>query len=168
MSAPWIPVLINHDHSRDPIGLMRQVGACIEVELSEPLTREQVFQIFGDAGFAVRETVDDKIKRFDILEFSLCPISAVSDPAASPPNAMATLAELQRMQRDELIMEIERYVDKLAGADRDAARYRWLRDKAVTHRSLSGFAEMMQLDYCSYPETFDATIDAARSEPPKP
>ena len=71
--APWMPLTVNHDQSRHPIGLMRQVGMSIEVQLLEPLTREQVFQIFGGAGFTVRETVGDKIKRLDILEFSLCP-----------------------------------------------------------------------------------------------
>lgn len=74
--TPWIPVTVNHDHSREPIGLLRQVGASIEVELVDALTHEQVFQIFGGAGLVVRETVDDKIKRFEILEFSLCPTAA--------------------------------------------------------------------------------------------
>lgn len=74
--GPWMGIALNHDFSSNSIGRMRQVGLHIQVELFEPLTREQIFQIFGGAGISVHEIVGDKIKRFDILEFSYCPSSA--------------------------------------------------------------------------------------------
>lgn len=75
-ARPWMGIALNHDFSSNSIGRMRQVGLHIQVELFEPLTREQIFQIFGGAGISVREIVGDKIKRFDILEFSFCPAAA--------------------------------------------------------------------------------------------
>lgn len=75
-ARPWMGIALNHDFSSNSIGRMRQVGLHIQVELFEPLTREQIFQIFGGAGISAHEIVGDKIKRFDILEFSFCPAAA--------------------------------------------------------------------------------------------
>lgn len=45
--------------------------------------------------------------------------------------------------------------------ERDAARYRWLRDKAMKGGDLEAFVALSQLDYIPTQERFDACIDAA-------
>ena len=83
----WVPIMVDHNSVLPFIGRMRQVGASIEVELFEPLTREQVFQIFGGAGMMSREHKFDadgrcrRISKLTIHEFSLCPGEiALPDP----------------------------------------------------------------------------------------
>lgn len=75
-SNPWMYISVNHDRSRDSIGRMRQIEYRLEVELFQPMTMEQVFQIFGSAGILMLEAGMHegmmKILKFEILEFAYC------------------------------------------------------------------------------------------------
>jgi hypothetical protein len=85
----WMYIAVNHDLSGKSIGKMRQVGVRIQVELFEPLTDVQIFQIFGGAGILATELVDDGrplaeparflCKKFEILEFSFCSAPAAAE-----------------------------------------------------------------------------------------
>lgn len=86
----WMYIAVNHDLSGRSIGKMRQVGVRIQVELYEPMTDVEIFQIFGGAGVLATELVDDGkllaeparflCKKFEILEFSFCAAPAAAEP----------------------------------------------------------------------------------------
>lgn len=73
------PILLNHDYSRDPIGVVRQVDGRLYVEFTKEveMTREWFLEIFGNPGFRVLEAVTKdgivRIKKAEILEFSFSP-----------------------------------------------------------------------------------------------
>lgn len=104
MTNPWMHIAVNHDRSKRAIGRMRQVEYVIEVELFEPLTRAQIFEIFGGAGIFIKEQSFhgaeqvEKIHKFDIPEFSYCPQGV--RPAAGERQALVTksIDENERMR----------------------------------------------------------------------
>ena len=68
-----IPILINHEQNKNPIGVFED-GI---VTLFEPLTYQQVYEIFGNIGFLKLDYCYDKnsknpiLKKFEIFEWSL-------------------------------------------------------------------------------------------------
>jgi hypothetical protein len=76
--SPWMFIWQDHDSTKAAIGRMRQLGQRIEVQLFNPLTREQIFNIFGNAGMMATKhliSADGQIQlisNFTIFEFSLC------------------------------------------------------------------------------------------------
>lgn len=76
-----LPILQNHDHTR-PIGRW-EAGGIGEIFPGVNITVDQLFAIFGGAGVKIlaHEIVLDAftgkystyVRRFEILEFSLCP-----------------------------------------------------------------------------------------------
>jgi hypothetical protein len=69
-----IPILINHDNTRTPIGVFED-GI---VTVFQPMTKNQIFAIFGNVGFLKLEFYYDDdilntllITKFEILEWSL-------------------------------------------------------------------------------------------------
>lgn len=85
----WMYIAVNHDLSSRAIGKLRQVGVRIQVELYEPMTDVEIFQIFGGAGVMATELIDDgelleparfRCKKFEILEFSFCAAPAAAEP----------------------------------------------------------------------------------------
>lgn len=85
----WMYIAVNHDLSSRAIGKLRQVGMRILVELYEPMTDVEIFQIFGGAGVMATELIDDgelpeparfRCKKFEILEFSFCAAPAAAEP----------------------------------------------------------------------------------------
>lgn len=77
-----IPILVGHDSTAAPIGIVREIDGklCVEFRADVRMTREMVFEIFGGAGLLVTETtIEDGviiIRKGEILEFSLPPTSA--------------------------------------------------------------------------------------------
>jgi hypothetical protein len=67
-----IPILLNHN-SNHIIGKAFIKGNRLIVEFSPSfiVTKESLFNIFGNAGLNVLEVVDDRIIKIEILEFSL-------------------------------------------------------------------------------------------------
>ena len=73
------PILMNHDHTRHPIGEMRQVDGrlCVEFTKEVQMTHELFLEIFGNPGFRILETECKDgivtIQKAEILEFSFSP-----------------------------------------------------------------------------------------------
>lgn len=90
---------------------------------------------------------DDIVERLRVLLRCRCEPDAACCEACSAVDAIAD--------------ELDRLRARLAGAERDAARYRWLRaGKHPTH----SFTRSVLNDT---PEDIDAAIDAAMQEPPR-
>lgn len=68
------PILRNHDHSQAPIGAIDIQDGRICFRFSQPIPKDQVFEIFGNAGIRMTETEDRDGELFvtagEILEFS--------------------------------------------------------------------------------------------------
>lgn len=82
-----IPILMNHDHTEAPIGVVREKDGALFVEFTADvkITKEWAFNIFGGAGLRVLEATEEDgvffIRKAQILEFSLMPDPAVpNDP----------------------------------------------------------------------------------------
>lgn len=73
-----IPILVDHDHAKPPIGIIEWKDNALVVTMKEPTARVTLEAVFGQMGFRVLEYegTDPEfmiIKKFEILEFSLCP-----------------------------------------------------------------------------------------------
>lgn len=74
-----IPLLMNHDHSCDPIGVVTAKDDRITVTLKEGhyLTKEQIFAVMGHAGVVITKQhfteTGALIEEFEVLEWSLVP-----------------------------------------------------------------------------------------------
>ena len=67
-----IPILLNHDHTIIPIGWLKEINDKLCFKLDPPVTRDELFSIFGDAGIFVTKMNDTLlISEGEILEFSL-------------------------------------------------------------------------------------------------
>jgi hypothetical protein len=72
-----IPILANHDQMSPPIGHMKIERGVATVEFVRPMSRKEVFSIFGNVGFIgeQQEVLNDEIvfSKLTILEWSLSP-----------------------------------------------------------------------------------------------
>lgn len=70
-----VPILINHDQSVAPIGYVDIQNGRICFKFSQPILKEQVFSIFGNAGILMTETEVRNGELFvsagEIIEFSV-------------------------------------------------------------------------------------------------
>lgn len=103
--------------------------------------------------------------------------SAISKDAADAIEALLKRAELADSMHDVAVRErnyeraiADRLREELATAQKDADRYRWLRDNSV--RELTDFGDLGILFSCDFTNwnDVDAAIDAAMQEdiPPNP
>jgi len=73
-----VPILRNHNTS-DVIGYVDADKTTLKVMLNDPLSREEIFEIFGTIGMQARVGGDkDKITQFTILEWSKNVVPTVS------------------------------------------------------------------------------------------
>lgn len=76
-----LPVLLAHDFAR-PIGSVEcsPAGRALVSLQAHPLTREEFFDTFGQAGALILETITtagvERIVRAELVEFSIVPLGA--------------------------------------------------------------------------------------------
>jgi hypothetical protein len=72
-----LPILLNHDHTKPPIGLVESIDGSLFVRFHDDMkiTREMAFLIFGDTGFRILEATEENgvmlIRRAQILCWNL-------------------------------------------------------------------------------------------------
>jgi hypothetical protein len=77
MKYDTLPILLNHDHTKPPIGSVESVDGKLYVRFRDDMkiTEEMAFLIFGDAGFRVLEVTEEGgvmlIRRAQILCWNL-------------------------------------------------------------------------------------------------
>ena len=71
-----IPILLNHDHSKAPIGKVQPKEGRLLVTFEDPgISRESFFSTFGNCGMRVIGWRNELITIAEILEFSVSPIA---------------------------------------------------------------------------------------------
>ena len=84
-----MPILQNHEHQKSPIGIVDMKNDRLYFKLVKAISKDQVFEIFGNAGIRFDKYEDRNGELFvtsgEILEFSFCPLS--------PPVAIDPLIE---------------------------------------------------------------------------
>lgn len=71
-----IPITVNYDHSKPPVGFIQVEDNRITFAFYSPITRTELFELFGCAGIRITEAEmkEDEllIKTGEILEWSFC------------------------------------------------------------------------------------------------
>lgn len=66
-----IPVLLNFDNSKPPVGMVDISSGRIIVTFEAPVTRDEFFEVFGHCGVRLIEGDVESFTQVEIVSFSL-------------------------------------------------------------------------------------------------